>query len=167
MLPATYRQRLRIEQPSRHEHRENIMNLRIIVWAGLVSILIGASSASADNLRDKLFGNKIPNCIAARQCDDYCRKSIPCTRPTRARQSNDYCPKRLPCTQPTRRRQCDDYCPKSVPRVCANQCAASRPCQICQGQCIGKPSRVTTARIATARVATQPGEFLVVDPVRK
>lgn len=113
------------------------------------SLLIGAfvilactHSALANDLRDMLFGNRVPNCIAARECDDYCPKQTPCTQPTCKVQCNDYCPKPIPCTQPTCNGQCDDYCAKPLPNVCCAKCVPPQSCQICRSQSDLKPTAV-------------------------
>jgi len=134
---------------------EKPMKSKLVLLIGLIAIVSCPSPASADNLRDMLFRNCVPNCIAARQCDDYCRKQIPCTQPTCNRQCDDYCPKRIPCTQPTCNRQCNDYCPKRLPRVCCPKCGPATSCQTCRNPSIGKPAAALAERIV----------FLIVDPV--
>jgi hypothetical protein len=102
----------------------------IISFAVCLALLLGCvGRVQADNLYDMLFSNCAPNCIRSKQCDDYCPKGLPCTKPVCDSQCDDYRPKKLPCTRPVCAATCDDYCGKALPKVCCPQtrCAPSAP----------------------------------------
>ncbi len=128
------------------------MKTKIVLLIGSYAFLGCSSLAVADDFRDMLFGTRVPDCIAARQCDDYCPKQIPCTRPLSGKQCDDYCSKRIPCTQPLSVRQCDDYCSKTLPRVCCKK-------RVCFTHCVSpQTGQVRRKQFGVERpqVLTQP-----------
>jgi hypothetical protein len=142
----------------------------IFFSAVCLAFLLGSTGqVQAQSLYEKLFGNCVPNCIAASQCDDYCSKGLPYARPLCDGQCDDYGPKQLPCTRPTCATRCDDYCAKPIPQVCC-----PRPCSCASKQIgdlpfgkvqIGTPNSGITARQeSVAEIAAKPKRFVLPQP---
>ncbi len=142
----------------------------IFFSAVCLAFLLGSTGqVQAQSLYEKLFGNCVPNCVAASQCDDYCPKGLPYAKPVCDGQCDDYRPKQLPCTRPTCATSCDDYCGKPLPKVCC-----PRPCSVTSKQ-IGNfqfgnvqvgtsNSGITAKQEPSAEIAAKPKRFVLPQP---
>lgn len=79
---------------------------------------LGAASASAGDCWGFLVGCRLPNCVGAYECDDYCGKCLPCPRPVTQFQCDDYRPKCAPFAEGVCDWTCDDFCRKPFAFCC-------------------------------------------------
>jgi hypothetical protein len=130
-----------------------------------LAFLLGfTGQVQAQSLYEKLFGNCVPNCVAATQCDDYCSKGLRYAKPVCNGQCDDYRPKQLPCTSPTCATSCDDYCAKPLPIVRCPRPSCESCDQIGIVQIVTPDTAITAKQKSIAEIAAKPERFLLPQP---